>query len=160
MFQRTLQMKYAEHDKLTTMHRAVYNIAKDRQQIYFDFTTEEEACSREANCVSCCILDPMKFTRMPRAKQVADEAPAASEPSAAAAPAPVVMAAPVAAAPVAGGPVTDRPVTTAEIVRAIVALKLKKKVWPALHCGVQLPMASERIRHAWRINNIDGIACS
>lgn len=41
MFQRTLQMKYAEHDKLTTMHRSVFNIAKDRQQIYFDFSTEE-----------------------------------------------------------------------------------------------------------------------
>jgi hypothetical protein len=53
MFQRTLQMKYAEHDKLTTMHRAVYNIAKDRQQIYFDFTTEEEACcARSQLCVA------------------------------------------------------------------------------------------------------------
>jgi 3-oxoacyl-ACP reductase-like protein len=79
----------------------------------------------------------MKFTRMPRANQVADEAPAASEPTAAAAPAPVAMAAPVAAAPVAGGPVTDRPVTTAEIVRAIVALKLKKKVRLALFCGAK-----------------------
>ena len=57
--------------------------------------------------------------------QVADT-PSAPE---AAAPAPVAVAmATPPPVPVAGGPVTDRPVSSAEVVRAIVALKLKKKV--------------------------------
>ena len=75
----------------------------DRQAIYFDFAADDSSDdSAEAE---------------------------ADVPAAAAAPAVVVAAAP---APVQqrapGGPTTDRPVSTAEVVRAVVALKLKKKL--------------------------------
>lgn len=40
MFQRTLQMKYSVQDKLTTQHRDILNIVKDRQALYFDFPAE------------------------------------------------------------------------------------------------------------------------
>lgn len=66
MFQRTLQLKYAVHDKLTTMHRTVLNIAKNRQEIYFDFEPEDvqEEVWKKCGLFGCCVRECMKPTSL------------------------------------------------------------------------------------------------
>ncbi|KAK9462404.1 3-oxoacyl-reductase [Lipomyces oligophaga] len=101
MASRTLKMKYESYDAALSLQRQVLCYSKDAKEIYYT-------------------ADP-----------VAEESPAApSEPAPAAAPAAAVAAAPVAVAapaPVAAAAaVADAPVTAYELVRAIVAQKLKK----------------------------------
>ncbi|KAB2576509.1 Beta-ketoacyl synthase [Lasiodiplodia theobromae] len=103
MAKRTLASKYEAHDAARSVQRQILCYNKDAKDIYYD-------------------VDPVEDE---------PEAPAAAESSSAAAPAPAAAAAaPVAAAPApSAGPaaaVPDAPVTATDILRALVAQKLKK----------------------------------
>jgi fatty acid synthase subunit alpha len=103
MAKRTLASKYEAHDAARSVQRQILCYNKDAKDIYYDVDPVEE--------------EP--------------EAPAASSGGAPAAPSSApTAAAPVAAAPAPGaGPaaqVPDAPVTATDILRALVAQKLKK----------------------------------
>lgn len=103
MAKRTLASKYEAHDAARSVQRQILCYNKDAKDIYYD-------------------VDPVEDE---------PEAPAAAESSSAAASAPAAAAAaPVAAAPApSAGPaaaVPDAPVTATDILRALVAQKLKK----------------------------------
>lgn len=103
MAKRTLASKYEAHDAARSVQRQILCYNKDAKDIYYD-------------------VDPVEDE---------PEAPAAAASSSAAAPAPAAAAAaPVAAAPApSAGPaaaVPDAPVTATDILRALVAQKLKK----------------------------------
>lgn len=100
MAKRTLASKYQAHDAAKSIQRQILCYNKDAKEIYYD-------------------VDPVEDEPAPAA---ASEAPAAAAPSAGAAP---VAAAP---APSAGpaAQVPDAPVGALEIVRSLIAQKLKK----------------------------------
>jgi fatty acid synthase subunit alpha, fungi type len=105
MAKRTLASKYEAYDAATSMERQVLAYSKDVKEIYYD-------------------VDPVADEPEPAAAS-SDSAPAASS-------APAAAAAPVAAAPAASaGPaaaVADAPVGAVDILRALVAQKLKKSL--------------------------------
>lgn len=105
MAKRTLASKYEAHDAALSLQRQILCYNKDAKDIYYDVEPEEEDAA-------------------PAPSGGGDSAPAASS----SAPAPA--AAPVAAAPApSAGPaasVADVPISATDVIRAIVAQKLKK----------------------------------
>jgi len=104
MAKRTLASKYEAHDAALSVQRQILCYNKDAKDIYY-------------------AVDPVEDEPAP-AEGGSDSAPAAATPSAApvaaaAAPAPAAGSAPAAAVP-------DAPVTATDIVRSLVAQKLKK----------------------------------
>lgn len=107
MARRTLASKYEAYDAATSVQRQILCYNKDAKEIYYDVDPVEE--------------EP---------EALAQEAGSSSAPAAQAAAAPAV-AAPVAAPPPSAGPaaaVEDAPVTAVDILRALVAQKLKKSL--------------------------------
>jgi fatty acid synthase subunit alpha len=106
MAKRTLASKYEAYDAATSVSRQVLAYNKDQKEIYYDVDPIEE--------------EPAPAAAAPAASSAAPAA-AASAPAAApaAAPAPAASAGPAAA-------VADAPVAAVDIVRALVAQKLKK----------------------------------
>ncbi|KAJ5611453.1 Fatty acid synthase subunit alpha [Penicillium herquei] len=102
MARRTLASKYEAYDAATSVQRQILCYNKDAKEIYYDVDpVEEEEAAAEA-------------------------APAAAPSAGAAAPAPAAAAAPP---PPSAGPaaaVEDAPVTAVDILRSLVAQKLKK----------------------------------
>lgn len=98
MARRTLASKYEAYDAATSVQRQILCYNKDAKEIYYDVDPVEEEA----------------------------EAPAASPaaPAAAAAPAPIAAAPPPSAGPAAA--VDDVPVTAVDVLRTLVAQKLKK----------------------------------
>jgi fatty acid synthase subunit alpha len=101
MAKRTLASKYEAHDAALSVQRQILCYNKDAKDIYYD-------------------VDPVE-----------DEPEPAAAPSASASSAPAASAAPVAVAapPPSAGPaaqVPDAPVTATDVLRALVAQKLKK----------------------------------
>lgn len=104
MAKRTIATKYEAHDAALSLGRDILCYSKDAKDIYYDVEPEEEEAAPAASS--------------------SDSAPA-SGPSA-----PAAAAAPVASAPApSAGPaaaVDDAPVTATDILRSLVAQKLKK----------------------------------
>lgn len=101
MARRTLASKYEAYDAATSVQRQILCYNKDANEIYYDVEPIEE--------------EP--------------EPTEATEPSASASSAAPAAAAPAAAAPASAGPaamVEDAPVTALDVVRTLVAQKLKK----------------------------------
>lgn len=105
MAKRTLASKYEAHDAALSLQRQILCYNKDAKDIYYDVEPEEEEAAPT-----------------PAASGSAAPAAGASQPAAAAAP---VAAAP---APSAGpaAAVADEPITATDILRALIAQKLKK----------------------------------
>ena len=106
MAKRTLASKYEAHDAAKSVQRQIFCYNKDAKDIYYD-------------------VDPVEEEPEPAAGGSGGDAPAASS----SAPAPAASAAPVAAPPPSAGPaaaVADAPVTATDVLRALVAQKLKK----------------------------------
>ncbi|KAL2005034.1 hypothetical protein VTN00DRAFT_2884 [Thermoascus crustaceus] len=103
MARRTLASKYEAYDAATSVQRQILCYNKDAKEIYYD-------------------VDPIEEEEEPAAGPAGDT-PAPAAPAAAAAP--VAVAAP---APSSGPapPVEDVPVTAVDVLRALVAQKLKK----------------------------------
>lgn len=102
MAKRTLASKYEAYDAATSVQRQILCYNKDAKEIYYD-------------------VDPIE--------DEPEEAQTAVDPASASAAALPVAAAPVAAPPPSAGPaamVEDAPVTAVDVVRALVAQKLKK----------------------------------
>ncbi|KAI1503132.1 fatty acid synthase subunit alpha [Biscogniauxia marginata] len=103
MAKRTIASKYEAFDAAKSVQRQILCYNKDAKEIYYD-------------------VDPIE--------DEPESTPAAAESSSSSAPAPTATAAPVSAAPApSAGPaaaVPDAPVTALEIVRALIAQKLKK----------------------------------
>ncbi len=101
MARRTLASKYEAYDAATSVQRQILCYSKDAKEIYYDVDPVEE--------------EP----------ETTPDAAATPEPSAAPA---AAAPAPVASAPSAGpaAPVEDSPVTALDVVRTLVAQKLKK----------------------------------
>lgn len=106
MAKRTLASKYETYDAATSLSRQVLAYNKDQKEIYYDVDPVEE----EAPAAAASSSAPATSTPAPAA------APAAP---AAAAPPPAASAGPAAA-------VADAPVAAVDILRALVAQKLKK----------------------------------
>ncbi|OJJ08967.1 hypothetical protein ASPVEDRAFT_144895 [Aspergillus versicolor CBS 583.65] len=104
MARRTLASKYEAYDAATSVQRQILCYSKDAKEIYYD-------------------VDPME-----EEPETTSDAVASPEPSAAPAAAAAAAPAPVASAPSAGpaAPVEDSPVTALDVVRTLVAQKLKK----------------------------------
>jgi fatty acid synthase subunit alpha, fungi type len=104
MAKRTLASKYDAHDAALSLQRQILCYNKDAKDIYYD-------------------VDPVEDEPEPEAASASSTATPA--PAGAASAAPVAVAA---AAPSAGpaATVADAPVTASEIIRALVAQKLKK----------------------------------
>ena len=104
MARRTLASKYEAYDAALSLNRQILCYNKDAKEIYYD-------------------VDPVEEEAAPAGEGSSSAAPTASAPAAApaaaAAPPPPGGGAPAAA-------VTDAPVTAVEILRALVAQKLKK----------------------------------
>jgi fatty acid synthase subunit alpha len=104
MAKRTLASKYEAHDAARSVQRQILCYNKDAKDIYYD-------------------VDPVDEEPEPTAAGSGD-APAAPSGGA-----PAAVAAPIAAPPAGAGPaaqVPDAPVTATDILRALVAQKLKK----------------------------------
>lgn len=102
MARRTLASKYEAYDAATSVQRQILCYNKDAKEIYYD-------------------VDPIE--EEPEAPEPSSSAPAP------AAPAPAAPAAPAAAPPPQAGPaaaVEDAPVTAVDVLRSLVAQKLKK----------------------------------
>ncbi|KAJ5709821.1 Fatty acid synthase subunit alpha [Penicillium malachiteum] len=102
MARRTLASKYEAYDAATSVQRQILCYNKDAKEIYYD-------------------VDPIE-----EEEPAAEAAPAAAPSAGAAAPAPAAAAAPP---PPSAGPaaaVEDAPVTAVDILRSLVAQKLKK----------------------------------
>lgn len=108
MARRTLQSKYEAYDAATSVQRQILCYCKDAKEIYYDVEPIED--------------EPEPT---PAAASSADAAPAAA-PAAPAAPAAAPAPAPTSAGPAA--PVQDAPVTATDVIRALVAQKLKKEL--------------------------------
>lgn len=104
MAKRTLASKYEAHDAALSVQRQILCYNKDAKDIYYD-------------------VDPIEDEPEPAAGGSGD-VPAASSSGPAAAAAPVAAAPPPGAGPAAQVP--DAPVTATDILRALVAQKLKK----------------------------------
>lgn len=103
MARRTLASKYEAYDAATSVQRQILCYNKDAKEIYYD-------------------VDPIE--------EEPEAAPESSAPAAAAA-APAAPAAPATAPPPSAGPaaaVEDAPVTAVDILRVLVAQKLKKSL--------------------------------
>lgn len=102
MAKRTLASKYEAHDAALSVQRQILCYNKDAKDIYYD-------------------VDPVEDEPEPTAPAGADAPAAPSSGSApvAAAPAPAASAGPAASVP-------DEPITATDLVRALVAQKLKK----------------------------------
>ncbi|KIW08511.1 fatty acid synthase subunit alpha [Verruconis gallopava] len=106
MAKRTLASKYEAHDAALSLQRQILCYNKDAKDIYYDVEPEEEEPAAAASAPS-------------------PDAPAAAAPKQQAAAAPAAAAPP----PPSAGPaaaVADAPVTATDVIRAIVAQKLKK----------------------------------
>lgn len=104
MAKRTLASKYEAHDAALSLQRQILCYNKDAKDIYYDVEPEEEEAAAPA-------------------ASSGDSAPA-PQGSAPAAAVPVAAAPPPGAGPAAA--VADEPVTATDILRALVAQKLKK----------------------------------
>ncbi|KAK5458517.1 beta subunit of fatty acid synthetase [Exophiala xenobiotica] len=102
MAKRTLASKYEAYDAATSVSRQVLAYNKDQKEIYYDVDPVED--------------EPAPAAAAPAASS---SAPAAPTPAAAAAPPPAAGAGPAAA-------VADAPVAAVDILRTLVAQKLKK----------------------------------
>jgi fatty acid synthase subunit alpha len=102
MAKRTLATKYEAHDAALSLQRQILCYNKDAKDIYYD-------------------VDPVDEEPEPEASSSSSGATTAAAPAAAA---PVAAAPPPGAGPAAA--VADAPVTATEIIRALVAQKLKK----------------------------------
>lgn len=103
MARRTLASKYEAYDAATSVQRQILCYSKDAKEIYYDVDPIEE--------------EPMA--------EPSPAAPAVAAPATAAASAPVAVAPP----PPSSGPaaaVEDAPVTAVDVLRSLVAQKLKK----------------------------------
>jgi fatty acid synthase subunit alpha len=103
MAKRTIASKYQAHDAAKSIQRQILCYNKDAKEIYYD-------------------VDPVEDEPTPAAGAAAPAGAAAATPAASA-------AAPVAAPPPSAGPVAqvpDAPVGAVDIVRALIAQKLKK----------------------------------
>ncbi|KAL6244374.1 beta subunit of fatty acid synthetase [Rhinocladiella similis] len=107
MAKRTLASKYEAYDAATSVSRQVLAYNKDQKEIYYDVDPIEE--------------EPAPATAAPAASS---SAPAAAAPAAASAPAAAAAPAAPSAGPAAA--VADAPVAAVDILRALVAQKLKK----------------------------------
>lgn len=105
MAKRTLASKYEAHDAALSLQRQILCYNKDAKDIYYDVEPEEEEAAAPA-------------------AGSGDSAPASQGSAPAAAAAPVAAAPPPGAVPAAA--VADEPVTATDILRALVAQKLKK----------------------------------
>lgn len=103
MARRTLASKYEAYDAATSVQRQILCYNKDAKEIYYDVDPVEEEPEAPA----------------PAASPSAPAAPAASTPAAAPAAPPPPSAGPAAA-------VEDAPVTAVDVLRSLVAQKLKK----------------------------------
>ncbi|KAI1628010.1 fatty acid synthase subunit alpha [Exophiala viscosa] len=104
MAKRTLASKYEAYDAATSVSRQVLAYNKDQKEIYYD-------------------VDPVEEEAAPAAAPAASSGAPAATPAAAAAP---VAAAPSAPSAGPAAAVADAPVAAVDIVRALVAQKLKK----------------------------------
>jgi fatty acid synthase subunit alpha len=103
MARRTLASKYEAYDAATSVQRQILCYNKDAKEIYYD-------------------VDPID-----EEEQAAEAAPAAAPAAASSAPAPAAAAPP----PSSAGPaaaVEDAPVTAVDVLRSLVAQKLKKSL--------------------------------
>jgi len=107
MAKRTLGMNFAKSDLALGKKRQLLSYAKNTTEIYYEF-------------------DDAEFEEEADVAPVEEAPKAAPAPTPAPAPVPVAAPAPVAAAPAAS--VADAPVTATEILRAILAQKLKKSI--------------------------------
>lgn len=107
MAKRTLASKYEAYDAATSVQRQVLAYNKDLKEIYYD-------------------VDPVEDEPAPAAGGAPAESSSASAPAAAAAAAAPVAAAPAAASAGPAAAVADAPVTATDILRSLVAQKLKK----------------------------------
>lgn len=105
MARRTLASKYEAYDAATSVQRQILCYNKDAKEIYYDVDPVEEEPEAPA----------------PAASSAAPAAPAASTPTAAPAAPPPPSAGPAAA-------VEDAPVTAVDVLRSLVAQKLKKSL--------------------------------
>ena len=105
MAKRTLASKYEAYDAATSVQRQILCYNKDAKEIYYDVDPVED--------------EPEPQPSTDAAGPAAESAPAAPTAAAPAAPPPPANAGPAAA-------VEDTPVTALEILRALVAQKLKK----------------------------------
>ncbi|KAH8924677.1 hypothetical protein BT69DRAFT_1308121 [Atractiella rhizophila] len=104
MAQRTLKALYEKKDQAINKVRSIYCVAKHTKEIYYQFEDEVEEAPA------------------PGAPETADAAPApAAAPTPVAAPAPVAAAGPTAEVP-------DEPIKAVDVVRVVIAQKLKKGV--------------------------------
>lgn len=99
MAKRTVASKYDAHDAALSLQRQILCYNKDAKDIYYD-------------------VDPVEDEPEPAAETSTSSAPAASSAT------PVAFAPPPSAGPAAA--VADAPITASEIIRALVAQKLKK----------------------------------
>ena len=106
MAKRTLASKYEAYDAATSVQRQVLAYNKDLKEIYYD-------------------VDPVEDEPAPAAGGSSDASAAPSPAAPAAAATPVAAAAPAASAGPAAA-VADAPVSAVDIVRALIAQKLKK----------------------------------
>ncbi|GLB07681.1 3-oxoacyl-[acyl-carrier-protein] synthase [Aspergillus tubingensis] len=107
MARRTLASKYEAYDAATSVQRQILCYNKDAKEIYYD-------------------VDPVEEEEAQPSAEPAAGAPAAAAPAAAPA-----AAAPAAAAPPSAGPaaaIEDAPVTAVDVLRTLVAQKLKKSL--------------------------------
>lgn len=104
MARRTIASKYEAYDAATSVQRQILCYNKDAKEIYYDVDPIEEEAEAEA---------------APATSASAPAAPAAAAAAPAAAPPPPASAGPAAA-------VEDAPVTAVDVLRTLVAQKLKK----------------------------------
>lgn len=107
MARRTLASKYEAYDAATSVQRQILCYNKDAKEIYYD-------------------VDPIEEEPEAAPESTAASTPAAPAPAAAAAAAPAAPAAPAPAGPAAA--VEDAPVTAVDVLRSLVAQKLKKSL--------------------------------
>lgn len=129
MAKRTLASKYEAHDAALSVQRQILCYNKDAKDIYYD-------------------VDPVEDEPEPAAPSGGAPAASSSAPAAAAAP-----AAPAAPPPPSAGPaaqVADAPVTATDILRALVAQKLKKPLADIpLSKAIKDLVGGERIAAIW-----------
>lgn len=107
MAKRTLASKYEAHDAARSVQRQILCYNKDAKDIYYD-------------------VDPVEEEPEPAPASGGDAPSASSAPAAAAAPAAPAVAIPPPASAGPAAQVPDAPVTATDILRALVAQKLKK----------------------------------
>ena len=110
MAKRTLASKYEAYDAARSVQRQILCYNKDAKDIYYD-------------------VDPVEEETAPAPSGSSDSAPQAPASSSAAAPVAASNGPPPPAAPSGGGPaapVEDAPINAVDVLRALVAQKLKK----------------------------------